>query len=229
MESGREGGMWLGISQPQDNNFRFGALLNVTGEARNGSGVGGRGFIVTDYLTTEKTTEDYVDGLLDGQTKYNAFNFVAVEIINKEFITYHSSNVPKSINKFSGKLLNGFSNSTLDRPLQKVVEGKKRFQTIIAEHNNKQKKEQLIQGLVELLKWREKHLPDEELQRRAPESFEGLCSVFVEFLEAGYGTRTHTVVLIDYDWNVEFYESTMGEPIDPSDPKWIDTSVKSRL
>lgn len=229
MEPGREGGMWLGISQPKKNNFRFGALLNVTGEARNGSGVGGRGFIVTDYLTTDKTTENYIEGLLDGQTKYNAFNFVVVEVINKEFTTYHSSNVPKSINKFPGKEMNGYSNSTLDKPLQKVVEGKKRFETIITENNAKKNETKLIQGLVDLLKWRERHLPDEELQRRAPQTFEGLSSIYVEILEGSYGTRTHSVILIDYDWNIEFYESSMEEPIDPNDPKWITTTLKSQL
>lgn len=81
MEGGREGGMWLGVSLAQTNEFklRFGALLNVTGEERH-SGVKGRGFLVKDYLSGGATLKDYVDDLGKINEQYNAYNLVSVEI-----------------------------------------------------------------------------------------------------------------------------------------------------
>lgn len=74
-----------------------------------------------------------------------------------------------------------------------------------------------------------RHLPDPELQRRAPEGFQYLSSVFVKVEAVGYGTRTHTIILVDKEWNVEFIESTMQEPIDVQNPKWNTQTIKSRL
>lgn len=80
MEKGREGGMWLGVSLNKSNSskFKFGALLNLTGEERK-HGVIGRGPIVADYLKTEITAKDYLENLRNGE-QHNAFNFVAVEL-----------------------------------------------------------------------------------------------------------------------------------------------------
>lgn len=81
MEAGRSGGMWLGVSvrQREDFKFRFGALLNVTGE-EHAHGVKGRGFIVADYLDGDVVAEEYINSLLNAKEVYNAFNFVGVEV-----------------------------------------------------------------------------------------------------------------------------------------------------
>lgn len=81
MHSGREGGMWLGVSTKATNGggkVRFGALLNVTGEDRK-DGVKGRGFVVTDYLVGDLNLKDYVP-ILEAAGPHNAFNFVSVEL-----------------------------------------------------------------------------------------------------------------------------------------------------
>lgn len=80
-EKGREEGMWIGISlaKTKDYNCRIGALLNVTGEEKK-ENVIGRGPIVLNYLKDQITSEDYLRCLNNTKIKYNAYNFVAVEL-----------------------------------------------------------------------------------------------------------------------------------------------------
>lgn len=230
MEVGRENGMWLGISPKRTEHcrFRFGALLNVTGEGKK-SGVKGRGFIVTDFLKGSDTAEQYVDCLEKSEEVLNSFNFVAVELSDGHVKTYHTSNAPPGCKVFEGKQVMGFGNSTCESPLQKVQAGKERFLEIINKNNSKERKDELYKELLDLLRWRKKHLPDDELSRRAPGIVDKLCQVYVEFISAGYGTRTHSIILVDYDWNCDFIEDSMKEPIDPNNPCWGNVRISPRL
>lgn len=46
---------------------------------------------------------------------------------------------------------------------------------------------------------------------------------YLEFL------RTHSIVLVDEQWNVDFIENTMEEPVDIEQPKWLHKHLVSRL
>lgn len=70
-----------------------------------------------------------------------------------------------------------------------------------------------------------RHLPDEELEKRDEIVREFLSSIFVKIVEGGYGTRAHSVILVDYDWNVEYMEIAMEQPIDPRNPTWIANNI----
>lgn len=78
MEPGREGGTWLAISA-KDGVFKFGALLNITGEVRDKNALG-RGNLVSDYVSGEQTNEEYSMRLAEEASKYNGFNLVTIEI-----------------------------------------------------------------------------------------------------------------------------------------------------
>lgn len=78
MEPGREGGTWLAISA-KDKVFRFGALLNITGEPRDKNALA-RGNLVSDYVSGKQTNEEYSTHLADVASKYNGFNLVTIEI-----------------------------------------------------------------------------------------------------------------------------------------------------
>lgn len=80
----------------------------------------------------------------------------------------------------------GFGNSNPNVPYKKVLNGVERFKRII---NETKIEEELIEELLQLLKWEEQHLPDAELEKRAPQAFKRLSSIFVKITEAGYGTR----------------------------------------
>lgn len=80
-----------------------------------------------------------------------------------------------------------FGNSLAKQPLQKVTAGREKFRKIV--ENRNQSKDELIKHLTELLCDRERHWPDEELHRRAPNWSNQLCSICVKMPEQGYGSR----------------------------------------
>lgn len=100
---------------------------------------------------------------------------------------YHHSNLQDDLIVYEGKQTLGFGNSNPIVPFTKVKRGVARFESIIAKNGSD--KEQLIGDLLDLLKWDQQHLPDAELERRAPQAYKELSSVFVKIEQAGYGTR----------------------------------------
>lgn len=78
MEPGREGGTWLAISA-KGKVFKFGALLNITGERKHKDGLG-RGNLVADYVAGTKSNEEYTRHLVNGEENYNGYNLVTIEI-----------------------------------------------------------------------------------------------------------------------------------------------------
>lgn len=78
MEPGREYGSWLAMSA-KGKVFKFGALLNITGEAKPPDALG-RGFLVGDYVGGTKTIDEYVDRVVNGDEKYTGYNLVTIEI-----------------------------------------------------------------------------------------------------------------------------------------------------
>lgn len=212
MEPGREGGTWLAISG-RDGIVKIGALLNVTGESKPRATLG-RGPIVANYLVEPLSNEEYSKQLL-ADDNYGPFNLVSVQIETKDdsnggnISILHTSNTPCKIDQceLDGPL--GFGNSTFDSPLEKVKHGRKQFGDIVDKRLKLESKELLIDELLGLLSSNEKHLPDAELSRRVPKHFEKLSSINVRFPEAGYGSRTRTIILIDHENRMEFIEETM--------------------
>lgn len=78
MEPGREGGTWLAIST-KEHTFKFGALLNITGEVRDGEALP-RGNIVSDYVKNAVSNNQYCEKLTENGRLFNPFNLVTVEI-----------------------------------------------------------------------------------------------------------------------------------------------------
>lgn len=78
MEPGREGGTWLALSA-KGKVFKFGALLNITGEVKHPEALG-RGNLVTEYVASIKTNEEYTNQLVNCDEKYNGYNLVTIEI-----------------------------------------------------------------------------------------------------------------------------------------------------
>ena len=61
-----------------------------------------------------------------------------------------------------------------------------------------------------MLKCKQKFWPDNELLRRAPNWGEYLSALNVHVPDEDYGSRTHTVMLVDGNDKVHFYEETMS-------------------
>uniref|UniRef100_U5ETR2 Putative transport and golgi organization 2 n=1 Tax=Corethrella appendiculata TaxID=1370023 RepID=U5ETR2_9DIPT len=217
MEPGREGGTWLALGF-HDKIIKVGALLNITGEARR-INARGRGPIVADYVKGNTSNSNYSKKLLENDN-FSSFNFVTVEldVLNDSATILHTSNVPNNTQKCEQSKALGFGNSPYTTPLEKVKAGTEKFQNIIDNKENFKDKITLIEKLLSLLQEREKHWPDNELQKRAPNWGENLSSIYVKMPEAGYGSRTRTVILVDENNKIDFIEETMNT-FDPNE-KW---------
>ncbi|XP_047518198.1 transport and Golgi organization protein 2 isoform X1 [Pieris napi] len=178
-----------------------------------------RGKIVTDYIKSKYTTDNYVPFIRDNGDDYNGFIFVTVELRNKEPLIQTYTNATHNLQTWKQKCV-GFSNSLPDTPLSKVVAGRERMQKNCEEYKAIEDKSKLIESLLDFLKSKERHLPDPILQNRRPMDYKCFSSIFVCLPSARYGTRTHTLMLVTKSGHVDLIEVTMQSPINLSSPNW---------
>lgn len=215
-------GTWLGISKDKNSKtIKIGNLANVTGSFHQKS-TQGRGPIVCDWINGEKSIDEYSRHLHDICEDFNNFNFISTFIENEtdKVAAYYISNSPKSIKTLPYGCI-GMSNSPLISPFKKVIEGSEMFEKIVKNSDNLTK-EVLIDSFNLILKSRIKYVPDEELfERKKHENVdpERFSSIHMELKELGYGTRTHTIILVDKDNNIDYIEETMATT-DP-EGEWI--------
>ncbi|GAB0088076.1 Transport and Golgi organization protein 2 [Sergentomyia squamirostris] len=221
MEPGREGGTWLALGS-RNGVTKIGALLNITGEKKHPNAIG-RGPIVSNYLTGDLSNRKYAAKLLQNNEVYNTFNFVSIEFDQSSASILHTSNAPPETAEFPLEEVHGFGNSPYTIPLRKVIHGKEKFRHVVKSTG----KENLVQKLMEFLKDDQKHWPDDELTKRAPKWAEQLSSVCVRMPAEGYGSRTRTVILIDSQNQMNFYEETLADS-NPDGP-WKKTHIHQQL
>lgn len=222
-------GTWLGISKNKKGDIKLGNLTNVVGVKQTDSSCQssvkqGRGPIVCDWINSpELTIENHAKKLYETCSTYNYFNFVSVLIENSHNVTaYHVGNAPRTIGKISPGCI-GLSNSPLDSPFKKVLNGTEKFREIVKE-SDELSRDDLIVSLRSLLKSKERFLPDEGLIERRKAQYanpERFSCINVEIEELSYGTRTHTIVLVDNDNKIHYFEETMST-LDP-EGEWITT------
>lgn len=133
------------------------------------------------------------------------------------------SNVPPTLEDFQNGECYGFGNSLPHSPFEKVRHGKQEFEAIVKAHGEASV-ETLSAQLMQLLRNKHKFWPDDELKTRAPNWGEGLSALNVHIEEHAYGSRTHTVVLVDSDNKMHFIEETMTG-LDPHG-EWNKTHIE---
>ncbi|XP_051168869.1 transport and Golgi organization protein 2 [Leptopilina boulardi] len=206
MEPGKEGGTWLALSTKG----QAGAVLTLCGEAKPETPKESRGFLVSNYVTSNESSETYLNELYridQGTEKYNPFTLVIIDLVNAKVRWFSSPSHMKAPQTSDEKIF-GFGNSQFDKPYKKVQYGKKKFEELVknASINNQN---ELIEKLLEFLKCSQRHLPDEELLKRSPEYYPALSSIFVNSETKTYGTRTHTILLVDGSNKITFIEETL--------------------
>ncbi|CAG9104969.1 unnamed protein product [Plutella xylostella] len=218
MAEGCGNGSWMAIS-PQRK--ILGLLLNLPGNQKEHAK--SRGKIVEDLVKHDwGSVEQYVDSIKAYSKTTNDFALISADFSKPEPMIQAFNNVTNNLETCNSTYL-GFGNSLPDVPLKKVEAGKERLRNICPRLCKISKKDELIDELITLLRWDQRHLPDAELQRRNPKSYELLSSVFVSIPAFRYGTRTHSIVLVSKSGHTDFIELTMQPPIDPSQPQWTRT------
>ncbi len=188
----RGSGTWLGVTKKG----RIAAITNYRDMSRIKDNAPTRGKLVTDFLLNEIPLEQYTNLLLESADIYNGYNLIYGNSDN----LYYLSNISKEPVKLQ-KGVYGLSNHLLDSPWPKVVKSKRIFSELIKEPNPSKNK------LFDLLKddeiYPDKSLPETGLGRE----LERMVSPIFTVTEK-YGTRSSSVIMFDFNNNVEFTEKS---------------------
>ncbi|XP_067215512.1 transport and Golgi organization 2 homolog isoform X2 [Linepithema humile] len=205
MEPGKEGGTWLALSI----RGKAAVILNLTNEEGVKDLKKSRGSLISNFVTSNDSKESYLSKLhkenIDGQ-QYNPYCLLLLDLNNAD-VHYLSSCAKSGGPKVCNSDIIGIGNSGIDHPFKKVEVGKKEFKHII-QNVDVSKQDDLIEELINFLKSEKKHLPDPELRKRYPTKYEDLSSIFVSTGKE-YGTRTHSILLVDGLNHITFVEETL--------------------
>jgi uncharacterized protein with NRDE domain len=152
-----------------------------------------RGKLVSDFLSGNKSPEQYLRELEPAANQYNGFNLLVGQLDE----WWYLSNYKTGIQKLEPGIY-GLSNHLLDTAWPKVVRGKQNFLRVL-EYDKLP--EELFRMLYDEQRAEDQVLPDTGI---GLERERALSSMFIK--TKGYGTRCSTVLLIDKEDRVQYYE-----------------------
>lgn len=187
-------GTWLGVTC----SGRLAAITNYREVGVQSTDAPSRGHLVADFLAGHTQAPRYLEQLKNGGHLYNGFNLILGE---PQGLYYYSNRGGPASPVEPG--IHGLSNRLLDTDWPKVRNGKAAMADILA--NNKDEIHR--QSLLDLLQ-DQNVAPDEQL----PDTGVGLqwervlAPIFIT--SPGYGTRSSSLLTIDYGGEVDFTEIT---------------------
>ncbi len=204
------GGTWMGITTAG----RFAALTNFRDPSNHKTHAPSRGYLVHKYLESTSPIKSYMQNLLNEGQRYNGFNLLA----GTPETLYYFSNREKVIRHLE-KGYHGLSNALLDVPWPKITKGIKKLTACLQEH------EVYYEDLFEIMA--DKELANDSDLPQTGVSIElerMLSAIFIE--SPDYGTRSTTVMLIDRNNHVQFWERSFS----PQQPDtWEESYYSFRL
>lgn len=225
---GRQGGTWLAMNR----NGKIAALLNILQPAdETHPDKKGRGFFVRDFVRGSQDPMEFLHQVNQTASEYNGFLLVTLDVhrdpqdTSAAYFTNMSPDPPRQI---SSPGVHVFGNSPPIRLWEKAVRGRELFEQLIGSGPTVSEKDDLVRRLLQFLKDSTLYPLDDQifLQGRgmAHSHLEKLNSLFVSIPALNYGTRSHTLILIDAQGGVEYVESSMKEPISlkQANISWLD-------
>ena len=186
-------GTWMGITR----SGRFAALTNFRDPSAQIMNAKSRGMLVSNFLCFNKSSEKYMQEVVNKRTLYNPFNLLVGDSSNLLYCNKQSSLV-----KALKPGIYGLSNHFLDTPWPKV-----RKSTCALANYTKDQAEIEPQALFEILADTELAQDHELPKTGISQEYEKiLSSIFIQGVE--YGTRSSTVLLIDRNNHVIFKEKS---------------------
>jgi uncharacterized protein with NRDE domain len=183
-------GTWLGITTGgrlcMVTNFRD--LRNIKANAPS------RGKLVTDFLLDKTSGETYLRKIEPRAKQYNGFSLIAGTTDS----LFYLSNYREGIIQLNSGLF-GLSNHLLETPWPKVEKGKRIIQDLL--RSSVVHKEDLLKILSDETPGADHQLPDTGV---GLERERILSPAFIK--SPGYGTRSSTVIMVDYNDHVAFHE-----------------------
>lgn len=189
----KDGGTWLGLSKTG----KIAGITNFRDPKIVLNNPPSRGHLVSGYLKSDYLPEDYLKSIQKQKTVYNGFNLIVGDTEN----LFYYSNVSNKIVKIQAGLY-GLSNHFLDTLWPKVINGKKILKSILTENKKIQ-----FEKIFSLLKNKET-VSDELLPNTGVGlQWEQLLST-IFITTPIYGTRTSSIILIEYNGKTTFIERT---------------------
>lgn len=194
----RGGGTWLAIDQ----RGRFAAIVNYRDPSARKDDARSRGQLVTDFLLSRASLDDYLETLRTKSGQYNGFNLLFGDA-ERLYCFSNRGEAPPLVQPG----IHGISNHLLDTPWPKVVRGRKALAEMLARGAPPP-----VEALFSLLA--DRTMPDDSLLPDTgigPEWERLLAPLFIS--GTVYGTRSSTVLMIGYDGMATFIERTFdGSP-----------------
>lgn len=194
------GGTWLGISRAG----RFAALTNYREPHVASKDAPSRGKLVSDFLSSETTAEEYLERLRGEGLAYHGYNLLLGDL---DGLYCYSNKSDRAIRLTPG--VHGLSNHLLDTPWPKVVRGRESLARVVTSGDFAA--EDLFAILADRTQVPDEQLPDTGI---GLEKERLLSSIFIT--TPRYGTRSSTVLLIDSARQATFVERSFNgsEPHD---------------
>ncbi|MTI40535.1 NRDE family protein [Fulvivirga lutimaris] len=186
------GGTWLGITKQGRlsllTNFRD--LQNIKSDAPS------RGHLVSDFLKSNISGQEYLNNISEEGELYNGFNIICGDWDN----LHYYGNYQKGVHKIDAGV-HGLSNALLDTHWPKVVKGIDNLKELMKQ--DKIDPDQLFELLYDDQKAADSQLPNTGV---GYEMEKMLSPLFIK--SERYGSRCSTVLLVDKNDNVTFIERT---------------------
>lgn len=184
-------GTWLGVTK----SGRFAALTNFRDPSLPETGKISRGALVRDYLASALPPEKFLQVL--EPDAYTGFNV----LLGDTEKLYYFNNIQQEITEVPTGT-HGLSNHFLNTPWPKVIKGKTYLEEYLVS-TNEADPDELFKILLDSEQAPDPHLPITGVGLE----FERMLSpIFIKSPE--YGTRSATVLLMDYENNITFAERT---------------------
>jgi uncharacterized protein with NRDE domain len=154
-----------------------------------------RGKLVSDFLSNDLSPEAYLRELEPHAKEYNGFNLLVGQVDE----WWYLSNYKTGIQKLESGIY-GLSNHLLETPWPKVTRGMKIFPKLVEYESLP---EEFFKMLSNEQQAEDQMLPDTGI---GVERERALSPMFIK--TRGYGTRCSTVLMIDNENHVQYYERT---------------------
>lgn len=210
----KDQGTWFA----SDQHGRFGLITNHRDFSLHKDAPESRGVLIPCYLSRPDDAVEFLEKIQEDASDFNPFNLILLDASG----LYHFDNVQKQITVLSPGLY-GLSNAFLDTPWPKLLRGKTIFSEILATTPGQLEPEMFLPLLKDTQMAPDQDLPstglDLDLEKK-------LSSIYID---AGtYGTRAHTVFMIDRMGIVTLYEQSL-QPNAPGNKNWRTTTLKYKL
>ncbi|AYP74230.1 T10-like protein [Fowlpox virus] len=199
-------GTWLGMN-------RFGKISAITNylQPKEDPNAISRGYLVSNYLTSDVNSYEYLLDVSRNGHLYNGFNIITASIGNgPDKLCYYSNRSNEPPKELCCGIY-GISNSLLDTPWTKLTYGKEKFTDIVKNQSPYTTSEELTASLLSLLNDTTPIPIDPAIEKQGKEFISPILKEFSAICvrAKGYGSRTNTVITIDCNYNVSFTERTM--------------------